>query len=542
MAKLKPTYDYVIVGAGSAGCVVANRLTEDGSRSVLLIEAGPKDNSIVLRMPAALGIPLESKRFNWGFVGEPEPGLNGRTSEQHRGRVLGGTSSINGMVFVRGNPRDFESWVGAGLPSWSYAHCLPYFRKMETFERGGDAYRGGEGNLHVSVCRAENPLYQAFLEAGQQHGMAFNRDQNGADQEGVNVAQATIHHGERESTAVAYLRPALSRPNLTLAVTSRVTKILFDGDRATGVAFLGARGEIQVSAASEVILSAGVYGSPQLLMLSGIGNADDLRTHGIGVVHHSPEVGQNLQDHVSVPIQYTSRRQVSPTQELSPIGRYATAGRWLLSRRGLGASNYFEVGAFFRSNDKVAAFANIQHEFFPMIGELFRGQATARDGFQYFTSVLRPDSRGHVKLRSANPMDDPLIQLNLLTAPTDMAQMLEGISITREIVSERAWDGLRGDEVTPGRESVAGPTLEAWVRANAGTNYHAVATCRMGSDNDAVTDASGHVIGVRSLRVIDASLMPYLVSANTNAATIMIAEKLADEIVGRRLPPAALPN
>jgi choline dehydrogenase len=532
----KRNFDYVVVGAGSAGCVLANRLSEDGSRSVLLLEAGPSDGSIILRMPAALGLPLESTRFNWGFKSEPEPGLGGRISDQHRGRVLGGSSSINGMVFVRGNPRDFDGWAALGLPDWSYAHCLPYFRKMETFEKGENAYRGGQGPLHVHSCRAANPLYQAFLAAGQDYGLPLSEDHNGFRQEGVNFAQATTRGGERESTSVAYLKPARGRSNLTVITSAQVSSVIISGNRAEGISYTTSAGAAEAYADGEVILSAGAFGSPQLLMLSGIGDSAELKAHGIPLRTHLPGVGQNLQDHVAVPIQYSTKKPVSPTKELSKLGRLVVGTRWMLTKTGLGASNYFEVGAFFRGNDHVA-YPNLQHEFFPMIGEFYRGEAVVKDGFQYFTSVMHPASRGRVSLRSGDPKAAPKIQLNLLTASSDMQEMIEGIERTREMIAQRSWDELRGNEITPGNlESRA--ELEAWVRANAGTGYHAVATCRMGHDAMAVTDGSGRVHGMEKLRVVDASLMPNLVTGNTNAATIMIAEKLADAIIGRQLLPS----
>ncbi len=540
MSARNKTYDYIVVGAGSAGCVVANRLTEDGSRSVLLLEAGPRDGSIIMRMPAALGLPLESTKYNWGYKSEPEPGLNGQVSDQHRGRVLGGSSSINGMVFVRGNPLDYEGWAAQGLPGWSYAHVLPYFKKMETYEKGPNEYRGGSGPLHVHQCKAENPLYQAFLGAGQDFGLNLNPDQNGGRQEGVNVAQATTRNGSRESTAVAYLRPAEKRRNLTVVTGATVTRLVLDGTAVTGVQFETNGGLQTAHADKEVVLSAGAFDTPKILMLSGIGDADDLKAHGIKAAVHLRGVGKDLQDHVAVAIQYTTTKAVSPTKRLSKLGRPFVGAQWILTKGGLGASNYFEVGAFFRGNDSVA-YPNIQHEFFPMIGEFYRGEARVLDGFQYFTSVMRPKSRGKVSLRSANPKDTPKIEIGFLTQDADLKEMIEGVRKTREIIRQKSWDPLRGREVTPSSEISSDKDLAAWIRQNAGTGYHAVATCRMGVDEDAVTDENGLVRGVSKLRIADASLMPALTTGNTNAPTIMIGEKIADAILGRQLPPSNAP-
>ncbi len=531
------SYDYVVVGAGSAGCVVANRLSEDGRTRVLLLEAGPRDGSIILDMPAALGLPLLGRRFNWGFASEPEPGLDDRISDQPRGRVLGGTSSINGMVFVRGNPLDYDNWAAQGLASWSYAHCLPYFRKMETYEKGADDYRGGDGPLHIHACKADNPLYRAFLGAGQDFGLAFTPDHNGERQEGVNIAQATTHQGRRASTARAYLWPARDRRNLEVLTGSTVTGLRLNGSRCVGVTVLSRGRSFSIAAEREVVLATGTFGTPQILMLSGIGDRDALRGHGIAPVMHLPGVGQNLQDHIAIALQYRIRKPVSPAGQLSRLGQIAVGARWMLTRGGLGASNYFEVGAFMRGNDRVDC-PNIQHEFFPMIGEFYRGQARVEHGFQYFTSVMRPASRGSVTLCSADPFAPPAIRFNYLTQDSDVAEMVDGLRLTRDIIRQRSWDELRGEAVSPGSSLTTESELRAWIRGHAGTGYHAVGTCRMGTDPMAVTDEEGRVHGIEALRVVDASLMPHITTGNTNAPTIMLAEKLSDRVRGRALPPS----
>ncbi|MNB98363.1 Oxygen-dependent choline dehydrogenase [compost metagenome] len=534
----KKGFDYIVVGAGSAGCVVANRLSADGQKTVLLLEAGPHHNNLILQMPAALGLPLESTKFNWGFKSEPEPGLNGNRSDQHRGRVLGGSSSINGMVFVRGNPLDFDNWANLGLPNWSYSHCLPYFKKMETYEGGASEYRGGDGPMHVHQCQADNPLYKAFLGAAQDYGLKLNKDQNGYQQEGVNVAQASTYKGERWSTARGYLDPAKDRSNLTVMTGSQVVGLIFSGKKAVGVKY-EVKGMVREAYAErEVILSAGAFGTPQLLLLAGIGNSEELTALGIDVRHHLPGVGKDLQDHVAVAIQYsTPKKGVSPTRQLSPIGRLFVGARWLATHGGLGGSNYFEVGAFFRGNDSVE-YANLQHEFFPMVGEFYRGKARITPGFQYFTSVMRPESRGSVTLASKDPKAAPIIKLNFLTAPEDIRQLREGIRVTREIIAQRSWDELRGEELSPGKHIQSDAELDAWIRDNAGTGYHAVSTCRMGYDPMAVVDQDGRVHGLEGLRIVDASVFPRLTTGNTNAPTIMLAEKLSDHILGKMAPAA----
>lgn len=536
MTRPADTFDYVIVGAGSAGCVVANRMSANPTLRVLLIEAGPRDNNIFLRMPAAMGLPLETERFNWKYLTEPEPGLAGRVSTQHRGRVLGGSSSINGMIFNRGNPRDYDGWAQDGLTEWSYGHCLPYFRRMESFDGGADAFRGGDGPLMVHRCRAENPLYQAFLEAGVQYGIGRTSDHNGQKQEGVHLAQVTIRNGVRESTSQAYLAPLRGRENLTIQVNAVVQRLVVSGNRVTGVATTSGGVSRNVVAEREVILCAGAIGSPHIMMLSGLGDADDLRACGVRVAQHMPGVGRHLQDHVGVPVQYKIKKPLSPTKQLSRVGRVLTGARWMLTKSGLGASNFFEVGAFFRSGDDSDG-PDIQQEFFPMIGMYHQGKAQAWDGFQYFTSIMHPESRGQIRLKSADPSARPELRFNYLSVEADVNKLARGIRMTQDMVRQSAWNEIRGGQFSPGEDAKDDNALKSWIREHADSGYHPVATCRMGNDDQSVTDQQGRVHGIEGLRVIDASLMPGLPTGNTNAATIMLAEKLSDVVLGQSLTP-----
>lgn len=537
------SYDYVIVGAGSAGCVLANRLSEDPGVRVLLLEAGGRDRGMFIHMPASAAIAARDPKITWGFVTEAEPELDGREISQVRGRVLGGSSSINGMVANRGNPRDYDGWAEEeGLGEWSFAHCLPYFRKMETFDKGASDYRGGDGPQHIETCPADNPLDRAFIEAGQQAGYHFTPDQNGRRHEGFHIAQRFTHGGERWSTAKGYLRPAMSCPNLEVRTGALVQRVVFDGQRAVAVMF-AADGKVQrAEAGREIILCGGTINSPQVLLLSGIGDAQHLAEHDIPVVAHVPAVGRHMEDHLIVPVQYEAARPVSVARNLATrLDRWRLGLQWLLMKKGLGTTNFCETGCFFRSSDDMA-YANLQHEFYPLCAVMSESESNFAEGFMFSMGIMRPESRGRVRLKTADPGDKPLIRFNYLAAESDRRQMIDGVPRTREMEAQRAWDGFRGAETTPGPTVQTDADILAWIRAAGSTEYHPCSTCRMGTDEGSVTDTAGRVHGVEGLRVVDASIMPHNVTANLNAPVIMLAEKLADAIRGKpAMEPLRLP-
>jgi choline dehydrogenase len=538
---MSETFDFVIVGAGSAGCVLADRLSADPRNRVLVLEHGGSDGSIFIQMPTALNIPMNNRRYNWGYESEPEPNLDNRRINTPRGKVLGGSSSINGLVYVRGNALDFERWEAAGAHGWAYRDVLPYFRRAETHLEGADEYRGGDGPLATRTGVFVNPLYRAFLEAGRQAGYALSADLNGYRQEGFGKLDMTVARGARASAANAYLRPAMKRPNLAVRTHALVEAIVLDGRRATGVRYRR-QGRVEtVVAAREVIVAAGAINSPQLLKLSGIGPAAELRQHGIAVAHDLPGVGENLQDHLEFYFQVASRQPITLYSSMGLIARGRIGLRWLLSRDGLGATNHFEAGGFIRSRAGIE-YPDIQFHFVPLAMSYDGRKLATEHGYQVHAGPMRSKSRGFVRLRSADPHAPPVIVFNYMSHPDDWTEMRACVRLTREILAQPAFDPYRGREIQPGADVTGDAEIDAFVRAKAESAYHPSGTCRMGAPDDpaAVVDPQARVIGLQKLRVVDASIMPSITNGNLNAPTIMLAEKAADHILGR--PPLAPSN
>jgi choline dehydrogenase len=540
-APKRKKYDYVVIGSGSAGSVMAARLADDGKNRVLLLEAGPSDQHIHIRMPAALGLPLGSDRFNWRFESEPESGLNGRTILEARGKVLGGSSSINGMNWVRGNPWDYDNWAAMGLEGWSYAEILPYFRRAESFDKGANDYRGDKGPMLVETCKAEGPLYDAFIQSAKQAGMRHVEDHNAYRQEGVHITQRNVGKGIRWSSSQGYIHARGNQPNLDVVVGGRLLKINFSNRRATRADILvnGERQSVEID--GEIILCAGALNSPQLLQLSGIGPADMLRSVGIEVLADMPGVGAGLKDHVAAPVQYRATQNVSAARHLNNFGKLKLGLQWLLAKKGLGATNFFEVGVFMRTRPEIVV-PNVQFEFVPMLGEMQHGSVKLENGFQYFFSLMRPKSEGRVWLRDANPLSAPRFVFNYFAHEEDRRDAIDAVRAIRHVVSQPAWAPYRGEEVTPGKQLQTDEQIMEFLRQEAGTNYHPCCSARMGNDDNSVVDAQARVHGFDNLRVVDASIMPEIVSGNLNAPVIMMAEKLSDVVLGKQpLPRSEAP-
>lgn len=529
--------DYVIVGAGSAGCVLADRLSADGQHKVILLEYGGSDRSILIQMPAALAYPMNSKRWNWGYASEPEPHLNGRRLNCPRGKGLGGSSSINGMVYVRGNALDFERWQqDEGARGWGYSDVLPYFKRAESRAEGGDEYRGDDGPLSTSYGTLKNPLHQVWLDAAQQAGYTRTEDYNGYRQEGFGRMDMTVQSGTRCSAAKAFLYAARKRPNLRVIERALATRILFEGKRAVGVEY-ERRGELhQLRARREVILSGGPINSVQLLKLSGIGPADELQQHGIAVLANRPGVGANLQDHLEFYFQMACTQSITLYGKANLIGKALVGARWLLLRSGEGASNQFESCGFIRSRAGIK-YPDVQYHFFPMAINYDGTSLASEHGFQAHVGPMRSKSRGTVTLRSADPRDKPEIRFNYMSHPDDWADMRACVRLTREIFQQSAFAPYRGREIQPGAECVTDAQIDAFIAEHVESALHPSCTCKMGDPVDpmAVVDPQLRVIGAQGLRVIDSSVMPSITTGNLNAPTIMIGEKGADHVLGKSL-------
>jgi choline dehydrogenase len=541
-------YDYIIVGAGSAGCVLANRLSEDPNASVLLLETGGSDRSIFIQMPTALSIPMNTKKYAWQFETEEEPHLDNRKMHCPRGKVLGGSSSINGMVYVRGHAKDFDEWAEKGATDWDYSHCLPYFKKSESWALAAENpdtkdYRGTEGPLGVNNGnQMKNPLYQAFIDAGVEAGYMDTPDYKAKQQEGFGPMHMTVKNGVRWSTSNAYLRPALARPNLTVVTHALVHKVLLsvDGDakKATGIRYERKGKMVDVQANKDVILSAGSIGSPHLLQLSGIGAKETLESAGIECQHNLPGVGENLQDHLEFYFQFKCKQPITLNGKLDLWSKFLIGANWFFFKKGLGATNHFESCGFIRSKAGVE-WPDLQYHFLPAAMRYDGRTAFAGHGFQVHIGHNKPLSRGVVKVTSADPKAHPSIRFNYLAEEADKEGFRDCVKLTREIINQPAFDKYRDDEIQPGIQVQTDEEIDAFVRANVESAYHPSCTCKMGTDDMSVVDPQTRVHGINNLRVVDSSIFPTITNGNLNAPTIMVAERAADLIKSNvTLPPS----
>ncbi|WP_207886105.1 choline dehydrogenase [Pseudomonas sp. 30_B] len=535
-------YDYIIIGAGSAGCVLANRLSEDPRTSVLVLEFGGSDRSVIIQMPSAFSIPMNTKKYNWRYETAAEKHLDNRRLHCPRGKVLGGSSSINGLVYIRGHAYDFDEWESLGAKGWGYRNCLPYFKRAEGYKFGGDDYRGAEGPLSTNNGNnMQNPLYGAWVEAGAEAGYIKTDDCNGYMQEGFGAMHMTVKNGVRWSTANAYLRPAMERPNLTVVTHAMSRRILLEGKRAIGVEYDQGGKTHTVYCNREVLVSSGPIGSPHLLQRSGIGPAAVLRKAGIEVLHDLPGVGESLQDHSEIYIQYACKEPVTLNGKMSLLGKALIGLRWLLFKDGLGASNHFEAGGFIRSS-KGLRWPDIQFHFLPAAMRYDGDKPFKGHGFMILTGPNKPKSRGYVRAVSADPYQHPEIRFNYLESEEDREGFRRCVRLTREIIGQPAMDRFRGEELAPGPQVQTDEEIDAFVRANMESTMHPCGSCRMGEDELAVVDSELRVCGLQGLRVIDSSVFPTEPNGNLNAPTIMLAERASDLVRGREmLAPANVP-